>query len=1147
MAPQMPYRRRRSRSQMEEDDEEDAAQSSAGSTPLKPAKRPRANGYHSESEPESPNLDNSETVEDSIEGSHPRRQIRGPHHSIPNGESTGFAPGAILRVKLTNFITYDDAEFFPGPNLNMVIGPNGTGKSSLVCAFCLGLGADPKLLGRATKFGEFVKHGMSDAFVEIELQRRPHERENHIIKLRIIKDGDNREWWLNGKKSNHKNVTILTRSLNIQIDNLCQFLPQDRVSEFSGLTPVDLLHQTLRAVAPQEMLDWHEELKTLRKAQKTKRGQFETDKEQLANLQQRQNNLRPEVERLEERAEAEKKLVLLTNTIPFVEYRTARNRHIQCKNELKEADKRLKRLESRVEPTLRLVNEKEELERELAEIVKDRKKCIDIAEKGADDILRAIEQWTEQIQECERRITAEREGEEKRKKDLAKIRRHMLDLEARLREPAIEFDPKEYNDRITAINHEMKGIQDRVDELTKKNEEIKTVGRTIRAEQEKTKQALIDFDSQAGRQVNKIAQYSKDTARAWKWVQENKDKFEKEVYGPPLITCSVKDPRYTDLVEALFQQSNVLTITAQTQTDYKTLVNQFHSSEMKLAEFRVQTSVQSLSETMNPPQASAEQLRQLSLDGWAIDFIDGPEPVLAMLCNDVQAHRAAVTLRELDDDQHQRINNSGISSFLTRSTMFKITRRREYGPNATSTRTSRITPAKYFVDGVVDTSGRREIEEKLEALDKEFEEKKKETHHLKAEMQKLVSARQDRAKDMDKIKEEKNMKQKALGEQKALPGQINREKENLERLENAAAASRKAIQEIMKEQDTAGLKKGADVLKHIEKIKEIVACHDELDEAETRRIEAESDIAALRERNIGIVQKLDAERALVARVKQESQEATKTAKRALERCKQISSEAEATNQEDLEYFRNIPEGKTVEELENEIKSEQNKLELIQAYNPNAIRDFKKRQAEIEKLESRLGNTEEDLNSIEQQTNHIMQQWEPRLDALVAEIGQAFSDNFEQIGCAGEVGVYKEDDFENWAIEIKVKFRESETLQLLDKHRQSGGERSVSTIFYLMSLQSLAVAPFRVVDEINQGMDPRNERMVHGRMVEIACQVHTSQYFLITPKLLHDLRYDRRMKVLCIASGEFMPGEQERFSVKGVIEKRRMMGPIGVSA
>jgi hypothetical protein len=59
-----------------------------------------------------------------------------------------YQPGAILRVKLTNFVTYSSVEFFPGPNLNMVIGPNGTGKSTLVCAICLGLGWGPKVCRR---------------------------------------------------------------------------------------------------------------------------------------------------------------------------------------------------------------------------------------------------------------------------------------------------------------------------------------------------------------------------------------------------------------------------------------------------------------------------------------------------------------------------------------------------------------------------------------------------------------------------------------------------------------------------------------------------------------------------------------------------------------------------------------------------------------------------------------------------------------------------------------------------------------------------------------------------------------------------------------------------------------------------------------
>jgi hypothetical protein len=74
----------------------------------------------------------------------------------------------------------------------------------------------------------------------------------------------------------------------------------------------------------------------------------------------------------------------------------------------------------------------------------------------------------------------------------------------------------------------------------------------------------------------------------------------------------------------------------------------------------------------------------------------------------------------------------------------------------------------------------------------------------------------------------------------------------------------------------------------------------------------------------------------------------------------------------------------------------------------------------------------------------------------------------------------------------------------------------------MALQSLAQAPFRVVDEINQGMDPTNERMMHNRMVEIACNEHTSQYFLLTPKLLPNLRYDESMHILCISSGHTLP-------------------------
>jgi len=186
---------------------------------------------------------------------------------IRNNAKEGiFTRGSIVRIKLKNFVTYDECEFFPGSQLNVIVGPNGSGKSSIVCGICIGLAGATSLLGRAKDLSEFIKHGKDSAMTEIELYKNG-PGENIIIRRDIKKDNTS-DFRVNGDKVPHKKVLQIIRDMNIQVDNLVQFLPQDRVCKFAELRPNELLIETEKAVGSQEMLELHNRLIELRTKQK---------------------------------------------------------------------------------------------------------------------------------------------------------------------------------------------------------------------------------------------------------------------------------------------------------------------------------------------------------------------------------------------------------------------------------------------------------------------------------------------------------------------------------------------------------------------------------------------------------------------------------------------------------------------------------------------------------------------------------------------------------------------------------------------------------------------------------------------------------------------------------------------------------------
>uniref|UniRef100_A0A915KNH1 Structural maintenance of chromosomes protein 5 n=1 Tax=Romanomermis culicivorax TaxID=13658 RepID=A0A915KNH1_ROMCU len=95
--------------------------------------------------------------------------------------------------------TYDNVDIFPQAHLNLTIGPNGTGKSTIMCAIFLVCGGTPKCLGRSTQMIDYIKHGKNSAHVQAELVGHAGHS-NPIIDLFLRRSGSSAKYHLNGKE-----------------------------------------------------------------------------------------------------------------------------------------------------------------------------------------------------------------------------------------------------------------------------------------------------------------------------------------------------------------------------------------------------------------------------------------------------------------------------------------------------------------------------------------------------------------------------------------------------------------------------------------------------------------------------------------------------------------------------------------------------------------------------------------------------------------------------------------------------------------------------------------------------------------------------------------------------------------------------------
>ncbi|CAO3703824.1 unnamed protein product [Rhizopus stolonifer] len=1005
--------------------------------------------------------------------------------------------------------------------MNMIIGPNGTGKSTIVCAIALGLGGAPNLLGRAKNIQEFVKTGEDEATIAIEL-KKVNDR-NIVIQRSFKKSSNSTAWKVNGKGTTHKEVMSIIHGFNIQVDNLCQFLPQDRVAEFAEMSPTQLLEKTQSAAGEIRLYDMQKQLINWRNEQKNFEASHKSDVEHLNTLKDRNKKLEQDVMRMQLKQKILDKIKLLKAQQPLVQYSQARKELEEYSELVSQQKEVVQKVNKEYAPLQEILKGYETDLKNLLLEKNNESKAQQEKSSAMKTLLVKINSLRDKIRNAKQEIKSIENRIPEKQQKMRVLQNRIKEYEEEISQPP-NTDTSDIESSIAEINEKLSVKKYDLQKLTDKARVFGINKREEMGELDVAKKKIEDMKNVRNIRLQALKNRHADTFTAFEWLRANRDQFTGRVYNPILLELNLKDSKYAAHIEQVLggQRSNIFrTFVFEQREDYLKF-NRIIINEKKL---RVTTAWpdQFPNNVLKTP-TSAEELRQrFKLEHYMVDLLQAPEFLLKYLCLEKKINLVPVSLQMIDEE---RIVNSGVFRKFTAAQNYYNVKPNKYSNNF-QTEVNVLRPAQLLNDSI-DSEFRSSLIEKCKThhanilqCDQDTKELAKEAESIKQTIQELESEKNDlQHKKRDVVLDsQKYERAKRLLEQKLVEF---RELENEPEKDKARIDQFKAKLQELLDEETVTLLRFTDLShdlaaifkSHSRRQLEVVETSARY---ETMKLYIRSQQTALNEAQsmlAGYKREHDARAKRVSIYMTEARNAGRG----------LSGELKDAFKEIVTQFKDggETEFKTLEELGLKIAEKEGEADAINFANPNAMKHYEERVAEIEKLNAKIEGDQKNMESLDAKIAGLKGRWEPSIDGLVARISEKFSEAFERIGCTGEVGIEKHPDFDKWGIQILVKFRETEKLQILTGQRQSGGERSVSTILYLMSLQNLAKSPFRVVDEINQGMDPRNERMIHEQIVQGASRSGTSQYFLITPKLLPDLYYNEQIRVLCIYNGEWVP-------------------------
>ncbi|KAF8789097.1 Structural maintenance of chromosomes protein 5 like protein [Argiope bruennichi] len=1051
--------------------------------------------------------------------------------------------GRIVKIKLKGFMTYDDLEIKPNKGLNLIIGLNGSGKSSIMAAICLGLGGKPTFTGRAVQLTDFIKYNHTKAVIEIELESS--RGKNDIIR-RIIQADKSPSWYLNNKHASQNEITAIMKKYNIDMGNLCQFLPQEKVAEFSKMDKKQRLMNMIQAIGDSSLVSLFDELKTLRKEFCYLAKTLEELDNTKISEQKINERLKPDIEKQEERIKLQKQLQVL---------------HIR---------KKAFDFQYLSEKLNKVIDEKKRLNEELS----TKEEVFDQLQAEKAEFLSELSIYEAKVKELEAKVSRCMQNLTKHYGSLGAYHEDVDNAKINFENKMIEKE--EQITKLTAISRQIEGLKgiliEKKDEMeilkkkleqnTKEYENIKqqlsscdsevmrvTLSKNSLEYKKKSKlEEIYRISDEENRKYEVLREKSPDAYTALQWLQQHESSFRARVLPPILVSIKVLNDDYRKYIESSVSDRNLLMFVCEDKEDLERFLK-IMKHEKKLSINVSMVPSKSLAEFPSPPITN--EMRRLGIECYLKDLFTAPDPVMRVLCQLCQVHQVPVCNENAAQNIVSIVKYSNL--FYTPSEkIFGLKSR--YGQQHMSIKRE-VLVAKGILPDIVNNSedlltarsNLQEIEKMLAEITPQYDELQKQRTQLERQQEQLRN---------EKISINNEMRK--LNELNVKLGQLNEAYKRRSEEMIDEEAEKKKVADVIRNLNTKKLK----ILAEIHKIvKEMVHLKKEKATAIlfisvfAERMSAVTDKISNLEKDINNLKsqlsEADSKRSRiksealkchheVEKMKEELQDVPGAVTLNEENLKNLTEQQllvnfrrilytihqfiiEVIKKEKLSDFRNF----TLEQVEQLMSNTEAQLELMNEDIAHILVEYKKREQTILDIEEKVNSLKVRIDDLKIQIQEKKEKWLPPLITHIETVNQKFSKYYKMLKCAGEISLDQTDDtddFPNYGLQIKLKYRVDEEFMELSQTHHSGGECSVAAIIFILSLQEMTDVPFRCIDEINQGMDAVNERKIYQLVADAARSGSCSQYFLLTPKLLMDLSYNKDVAVHIIFNSPFLKGK-----------------------